>query len=58
MQLSRLVSKGGLVRTYTPLVPYPACPCPPCSPIFYMRKKVQKDLRDSAEELVRFDVNW
>ena len=31
---------------------------PPCSPIFYMRKKVAKDLKDSSEELVRFDVNW
>lgn len=29
-----------------------------CSPIFYMRKKVQKDLADSTEELRRFDINW
>jgi len=27
-------------------------------PIFYMRKKVQKDLKDATDELARFDVNW
>jgi DNA polymerase delta subunit 1 len=27
-------------------------------PIFYMRKKVQKDLKDVTDELARFDINW
>ena len=27
-------------------------------PIFYMRKKVQKDLKDATEELARFQINW
>lgn len=27
-------------------------------PIFYMRKKVQKDLKDASDELARFDVSW
>jgi len=27
-------------------------------PIFYMRKKVQKDLADASEQLARFNLNW
>lgn len=27
-------------------------------PIFYMRKKVQKDLTDAQEVLNRFDISW
>lgn len=27
-------------------------------PIFYMRKKVQKDLKDATEELGRFGLGW
>lgn len=27
-------------------------------PIFYMRKKVQKDMQDSAGALNRFDYDW
>jgi DNA polymerase delta subunit 1 len=27
-------------------------------PIFYMRKKVQKDLKDATEELSRFNIGW
>ena len=30
---------------------------PTCSPIFYMRKKVQKDLKDATDDLARFDIN-
>jgi DNA polymerase delta subunit 1 len=27
-------------------------------PIFYMRKKVAKDLKDASDELARFDLGW
>lgn len=27
-------------------------------PIFYMRKKVQKDLKDATDELARFNLSW
>jgi len=27
-------------------------------PIFYMRKKIQKDLKDAQEMLERFDISW
>ena len=27
-------------------------------PIFYARKKVQKDLKDATDDLARFNINW